>query len=183
VLTKAVVRSMLTQMLNIVLVNPEIPPNTGNIGRLCCAVGARLHLVKPLGFRLDDRYLKRAGLDYWEKLDLTVWDDLDSYLASVSPTKLVLTSSKRGEVYHKIGYTTQDHILFGPETTGLSLDIFNKFPSRIARIPIDLEKVRSLNLSTAAGIMVYEALKQLGELPVIRDARIKPDSATCRAGT
>ena len=76
-------------MLNVVLVNPEIPPNTGNIGRLCCAVGARLHLIQPLGFSLDDRYLKRAGLDYWDKLDLEVWNDLDAYLASVSPLQIV----------------------------------------------------------------------------------------------
>ena len=79
-------------MLNVVLVHPEIPPNTGNIGRLCVAAGARLHLVKPLGFRIDDRDLKRAGLDYWEKLDLVVWPDLDAYLASVTPDQVVVTT-------------------------------------------------------------------------------------------
>ncbi|MBI5251401.1 MAG: tRNA (cytidine(34)-2'-O)-methyltransferase [Desulfomonile tiedjei] len=152
-------------MLNVVLINPEIPPNTGNIGRLCCAVGARLHLVKPLGFRLEDRYLKRAGLDYWDKLDLAVWNDLETYLAATCPVQMVLTSSKRGEIYHNIGYKPGDHILFGPETTGLSMEMFERFPARIARIPIDLNKVRSLNLSTAAGIVVYEALRKIGELP------------------
>lgn len=152
-------------MLNVVLVNPEIPPNTGNIGRLCCAVGARLHLIKPLGFRLDDRYLKRAGLDYWQKLDVTVWNDLEEYLASVASEQIVLTSSKRGELYHLVNYRPKDHVLFGPETTGLDAELFNRFPARIARIPIDLRKVRSLNLSTSAGIVVYEALKQIGELP------------------
>jgi tRNA (cytidine/uridine-2'-O-)-methyltransferase len=152
-------------MLNVVLVNPEIPPNTGNIGRLCCAVGAILHLIRPLGFRLDDRYLKRAGLDYWPKLNVTVWNDLEEYLASVADERIVLTSSKRGEMYHRVNYRPEDHILFGPETTGLAVELFERFPSRIARIPIDLTKVRSLNLSTSAGIVVYEALRQIGELP------------------
>ncbi len=152
-------------MLNVVLINPEIPPNTGNIGRLCCAVGATLHLVRPLGFNLDDRSLKRAGLDYWEKLNLVIWEDIEKYLASVSPDRLVLTSSKRGEIYHEIEYRADDHILFGPETTGLSPELFKLLPSRVARIPIDLTKVRSLNLSTSAGIVVYEALKQLNAFP------------------
>ena len=152
-------------MLNVVLINPEIPPNTGNIGRLCCAVGAILHLVRPLGFNLDDRSLKRAGLDYWEKLDLVIWEDIEEYLASVSPDRIVLTSSKRGQIYHEIEYRADDHIVFGPETTGLSLELFKSLPSRVARIPIDLTKVRSLNLSTSVGIVVYEALKRLNAFP------------------
>jgi tRNA (cytidine/uridine-2'-O-)-methyltransferase len=152
-------------MLNVVLVNPEIPPNTGNVGRLCCAVGARLHLIKPLGFRIDDRSLKRAGLDYWKNVDLVVWEDLEAYVSSVPAEKVVLTSSKRGELYHLITFRRDDHILFGPETTGLSPDLFQRYPDRVVKIPIYLHKVRSLNLSTAAGIMVYEALRQTGELP------------------
>lgn len=153
-------------MLNVVLVHPEIPPNTGNIGRLCCAVGARLHLVKPLGFELDDKYLKRAGLDYWKYVDLVVWDDLELYLKSVEPERLVLTSSKRGRLYFKIAYQKGDHILFGRETAGLPAELFSRFPKRVASIPVDLGKVRSLNLATSAGIVVYEALRQLGTLPV-----------------
>jgi len=152
-------------MLSIVLVNPEIPPNTGNIGRLCCAVGATLHLIKPLGFRLDDRSLKRAGLDYWDKLDLVLWDDVESYLVSVPEERLVLTSSKRGELYHRVQYRRDDHILFGPETSGLEASLFQRFPNRIARVPIRFDKVRSLNLSTSVGIIVYEAMKQTGQLP------------------
>ncbi len=148
-------------MLNVVLVNPEIPPNTGNIGRLCCAVGATLHLVRPLGFNLDDRSLKRAGLDYWEKLDFVIWEDIEKYLASVSSDRIVLTSSKRGRIYNEIEYRSDDHIVFGPETTGLDLELFKSLPGRVARIPIDLTKVRSLNLSTSVGIVVYEALRQL----------------------
>lgn len=152
-------------MLNVVLVHPEIPPNTGNIGRLCCAVGARLHLVRPLGFRLDDRSLKRAGLDYWPKLDVKVWQDLEEYLKAVEPHRMVLTSSKRGEVYHLVKYHADDHILFGPETSGLPADLFERFPARIARIPILADKVRSLNLSTSVGIVVYEMLKQTDLMP------------------
>ncbi len=152
-------------MLNVVLVNPEIPPNTGNIGRLCCAVGATLHLVRPLGFNLDDRSLKRAGLDYWEKLDFVIWEDIEKYLASVSSDRIVLTSSKRGRIYHEIEYRSDDHIVFGPETTGLDLELFKSLPGRVARIPIDLTKVRSLNLSTSVGIVVYEALRQLDAFP------------------
>jgi len=152
-------------MLNIVLVNPEIPPNTGNVGRLCCAVGAILHLVKPLGFHLDDRSLKRAGLDYWRKVELVVWEDLENYLVAVPPERLVLTSSKRGDIYHRVQYGPEDHILFGPETAGLDADLFQRFPDRIARVPIRHDKVRSLNLSTSVGIVVYEALRQTGGLP------------------
>ncbi|HMK36549.1 MAG TPA: tRNA (cytidine(34)-2'-O)-methyltransferase [Desulfomonilaceae bacterium] len=154
-----------TNILNVVLVNPEIPPNTGNVGRLCLAVGARLHLVRPLGFGLDDRSLKRAGLDYWHKLDLVVWDTFRQYLSTVNPDDLVLTSSKRGREYYRLTYRTGDHILFGPETSGLQADVFERFPGRIARIPVNLDKVRCLNLSTSAGIMVYEALRQTGNLP------------------
>ncbi len=152
-------------MLSVVLVHPEIPPNTGNIGRLCCAVGARLQLVKPLGFRIDDRSLKRAGLDYWHKVDLVVWNDLESYLTATDPGRIVLTGSKRGEIYHQVRFSRDDHILFGPETSGLPPELFERFPQRVARIPIDLSKVRSLNLSTAAGIVVSEALRQTGTLP------------------
>lgn len=152
-------------LLNVVLVHPEIPPNTGNIGRLCCAVGATLHLVKPLGFRIDDRSLKRAGLDYWKHLELVVWPDLETYLSSVPSDRIVLTSSKRGEMFCNVTFTRGDHILLGPETSGLSPELFERFPHRIARIPIDHKKVRSLNLSTSAGIIVYEALKQIGGFP------------------
>lgn len=154
-------------MLNIVLVNPEIPPNTGNIGRLCVATGCTLHLVKPLGFNIDDRSLKRAGLDYWKKLDLKVWENFESYAESVKNCQVVLTGSKRGNLYTEISFKSGDHILFGPETTGLQERVYRLFPERVARIPIKLEKVRSLNLSTSAGIIVFEALRQLNALETI----------------
>lgn len=152
-------------MINVVLIHPEIPPNTGNIGRLCCAVHAPLHLVKPLGFKLDDRSLKRAGLDYWNKLELVVWEDLETYLGSLDPDQLVLTGSKKGHVYHTVPYKRNDHILFGPETRGLPSALFERFPQRIARIPIYLDKVRSLNLSTSVGIILYEALRVTDQIP------------------
>ena len=152
-------------MFNLVLVNPEIPPNTGNIGRLCVAVGARLHLVKPLGFHIDDKHLKRAGLDYWEKLDLVIWESLDQYLNCADPNRTILTGSKRGQIYYDLEFRPWDHILFGPETSGLNVALFDRFPSRIARIPIDLGKTRSLNLSTSVGIIVFEGLRQLKFVP------------------
>lgn len=151
-------------MLNVVLLNPEIPPNTGNIGRLCVAIGARLHLVKPLGFHIDDKSLRRAGLDYWKKLDLKVWDNFDSYARHVKPQQVVLTSSKRGHIYTELSYHADDHIVFGPETRGLDVLTLEMFPNRIAKIPIKLDKVRSLNLSTSVGIIVFEALRQIGTL-------------------
>jgi tRNA (cytidine/uridine-2'-O-)-methyltransferase len=152
-------------MFNVVLVNPEIPPNTGNIGRLCVAVGARLHLIKPLGFHIDDRSLRRAGLDYWKNVDLVVWENLEKYLESVDRDQIILTGSKRGDVYYNLKFNAWDHILFGPETSGLSQELFDMFPARVARIPINLQKTRSLNLSTAAGIVVFEGLRQLGHIP------------------
>ncbi len=151
-------------MLNLVLLNPEIPPNTGNIGRLCVATGTRLHLIKPLGFHIDDRSLKRAGLDYWKKLDLMVWEDFESYATSVRVDSVVLTSSKRGHIYTSVNFKPGDHIIFGPETSGLDQRFYDRFPDRIARIPIKLDKVRSLNLSTSAGIILFEALRQTGAL-------------------
>lgn len=152
-------------MFNVVLITPEIPPNTGNIGRLCVAVGARLHLVKPLGFQVNDKQLKRAGLDYWKKLDLVIWESVEKYLESVSPDQMILTGSKRGEIYYNLEFKPWDHILFGPETSGLSKELFERFPARIARIPIDLKKTRSLNLSTAVGIIVFEGLRQFNHVP------------------
>jgi tRNA (cytidine/uridine-2'-O-)-methyltransferase len=167
-------------VINVVLVNPEIPPNTGNIGRLCVAVGATLHLVKPLGFRIDDRSLKRAGLDYWEKLHLVVWENLESYLASVSPDQMVLTSSNRGDNWYEVEFASEDHILFGAETSGLPEVLYRRFPGRIARIPINKTKVRSLNLSTSAGIILCEALRQTGGLPGMK--RVSPRARNGKDG-
>jgi tRNA (cytidine/uridine-2'-O-)-methyltransferase len=122
-------------------------------------------LIKPLGFSLDDRYLKRAGLDYWKKVDLQVWEHIEEFLAGPGGERPALTSSKQGACYHQVSFRAGDYILFGPETTGLSAEMFTRFPDRIARIPVRPDSVRSLNLSVSVGIVVYEALKQIGGLP------------------
>ncbi len=152
-------------MISIALLNPEIPPNTGNIGRLCIAIGATLHLIKPLGFELDDRRVKRAGLDYWKRVDLRLWDDFESFSQVNDNGLFVLTTSKRGRPYHEIEYGADDIIILGPETRGLGPEMFAEYGERVARIPVLDGSVRSLNLSTAAGIIAYEALKQTGQLP------------------
>lgn len=152
-------------MISVALLNPEIPPNTGNIGRLCLAIGATLHLIKPLGFELDDKRVKRAGLDYWKRVDLRVWDNFDSFANANDHSCFVLTSSKRGDVYYEVQYKADDIIIFGPETRGLDSRMFQEYGHRVARIPVLERSVRSLNLSTAAGVIVYEALKQSGQIP------------------
>jgi len=143
--------------LHIVLFEPEIPPNTGNIARLCAATQTDLHLIKPLGFSLEDKYLKRAGLDYWEYVNISVWSDFAAYLAEAGKSRrLVMTSAKAGLGVHKFEFSNSDSLIFGPETRGLPADILQQSQFRV-RIPI-CNNVRSLNLSTAAGIVLYSAL-------------------------
>lgn len=143
--------------LHIVLFEPEIPPNTGNIARLCAATQTDLHLIKPLGFSIEDKYLKRAGLDYWEYVHISVWSDFAAYLAAAGQSRrLVMTSAKAGLGLHKFEFSNSDSLIFGPETRGLPADIFQQSQFRV-RIPI-CNNVRSLNLSTAAGIVLYAAL-------------------------
>ena len=143
--------------MQIVLFEPEIPPNTGNIARLCAATGTELHLIEPLGFSIDDKHLKRAGLDYWKFVKLYVWPNFNAYMQDGGMgRRLVMTSSKGGEAVHRFPYTPKDSLIFGPETRGLSQEIFNYGQGKV-RIPINKD-VRSLNLSTAAGIVLYAAL-------------------------
>lgn len=153
--------------MRIVLYQPEIPPNTGNIARLCAATATPLHLVEPLGFKIDDRHLKRAGLDYWPHVDLHVhphWAALEAALLSTGqPHRLILTSARGGQGLHQFPFQPHDVLVFGPETKGLPESIQALSLHRV-RIPIT-DKVRSLNLSTAAGIVLYEALRQTGGLP------------------
>ncbi len=145
--------------MDVVLFEPEIPPNTGNIARLCAATGTRLHLVGTLGFSLDDKYLKRAGLDYWPHVEKYVWPDMDAYLCEAGRgRRLVMTSSKRGMSLQDFVFSAQDSLVFGPETRGLPEQILSLSEHRV-RIPIR-SVVRSLNLSTAAGIVLYTALIQ-----------------------
>nr|WP_305046319.1 tRNA (cytidine(34)-2'-O)-methyltransferase [Geoalkalibacter sp.] len=149
---------------HIVLIEPEIPPNTGNIARLCGATGSVLHLVGKLGFSLDDRYLKRAGLDYWPAIDVQRWQSF-SELQSVFPSgRFWLTTKKAERSYHQVSYQTGDFLVFGKETQGLPDELLAAYPEQCIRIPIFSPLVRSLNLSTAAGIVLYEALRHTGRL-------------------
>ena len=149
---------------NIVLIEPEIPPNTGNIARLCAATGTILHLVGPLGFSLDDRYLKRAGLDYWEFVSLKIWPDLETLQAAASEGRFFYLSTKVERSYLEAGFQPGDYIVFGKETKGLPEELLRANPETSFTIPMPSEKVRSLNLSTSAGIVLYEALRQSGRL-------------------
>jgi len=148
--------------MRIVLYEPEIPPNTGNIARLCAATGTPLHLIEPLGFKIDDKHLKRAGLDYWPNVNLCVHPHWAAFEAACPLTRVVLTSARGGVPHHQFPFQPGDAIVLGPETRGLPESMFDLHPLRV-RIPV-LPAVRSLNLSTAAGILLYEALRQTGGL-------------------
>lgn len=155
--------------MHVVLFQPEIPPNTGNVARLCAAMRIPLHLIEPLGFRLEDRYLKRAGLDYWPYVELAVWPDIGSYLEGPGRYKrLVASSSRSGTSLQRFSFTCDDALLLGPETRGLPEEVLELASSRV-RIPI-FEKVRSLNLSTAAGILLVQAMGATGMLDALEQA-------------
>jgi tRNA (cytidine/uridine-2'-O-)-methyltransferase len=152
------------QPFNIVLIEPEIPPNTGNIARLCAATGTSLHLVGKLGFSTDDRYLKRAGLDYWKFVDLHYWQDLDAVKSRYPDSRYFYLSTKVARSYLEISFMPGDFIVFGKETKGLPEELLAANPDTSITIPMSSEHVRSLNLSTSAGIVLYEALRQSGGL-------------------
>ncbi|MDO3379780.1 tRNA (cytidine(34)-2'-O)-methyltransferase [Geoalkalibacter halelectricus] len=149
---------------HIVLIEPEIPPNTGNIARLCGATGTVLHLVGKLGFSLDDRYLKRAGLDYWPTIDVRRWESFGELQTAHPEGRFWLTSKKGTQSYHEVSFRPGDFLVFGKETEGLPEDLLAEHPEQCIRIPIFSPLVRSLNLSTAAGIILYEALRQTERL-------------------
>lgn len=149
--------------MHLVLFRPEIPPNTGNVVRLCAGMNVPLHLVEPLGFSLDHKHLRRAGLDYWPNVTLHVHQDWQDLLDHLGGARIVLTSARSGRDADQFAFTPDDAIVLGPETTGLPGELLAAHPHRV-RIPIS-DGVRSLNLSTAAGILLYEALKQTGTLP------------------
>jgi tRNA (cytidine/uridine-2'-O-)-methyltransferase len=153
----------LAKPFHIVLVEPEIPPNTGNIARLCGATGTILHLVGKLGFSTDDRYLKRAGLDYWSEVEIDYWEDLGSLQKEYPEGRFVYTSKKAPKSYLAMRFEPGDFIVFGKETKGLPEELIEANLEMSVRIPI-IGKVRSLNLSTSAGIVLYEALRQTGAL-------------------
>lgn len=147
--------------MHVVLVEPEIPPNTGNIARTCAATGTHLHLVGPLGFSLDDRYLKRAGLDYWPKVSIRYYENLAVFRAEHPEASLYLSTTKARRHYSEVRYQPGDFLVFGRETRGLPPELLAEFPSRCIRIPM-IDDTRSLNLSNAVAIVLYEALRQLG---------------------
>jgi tRNA (cytidine/uridine-2'-O-)-methyltransferase len=148
--------------LHIVLVEPQIPPNTGNVARLCAATGCALHLVEPLGFSIDDRALKRAGLDYWAALDVVLHPSLDEFLTQHTPAPVWLLSTRATRSYRCAPFAHGDALVFGKETAGLPAAALAANADRNLRIPMRAGAVRSINLATAVGIVTYEALASLG---------------------
>jgi len=148
--------------VHIVLVAPEIPPNTGSIGRLCVATGTPLHLVEPLGFTIDDRQLRRAGLDYWPHVELHRWPTWDAFLAGRPPGRLLCFAARASRTYTSIAYRADDLLVFGGESRGLPPEVREAHADATYAIPIASPHVRSLNLATAVAIVLFEGLRQLG---------------------
>ena len=146
-------------MFNVVLVEPEIPPNTGNIGRLCLATGSTLHLIKPLGFSIDDRELKRAGLDYWKEVDVRLWDSFEELRRTREPTdRFFFLTTKSDRAYYDVNFQPADFLVFGRETKGLPETLLEAHADELLTIP--MKGTRSLNLATAVGIVLFEAMRQ-----------------------
>ena len=148
-------------MLNIVLLEPEIPANTGNIGRTCVAAGARLHLIEPLGFSLSEKALKRAGMDYWKSLDVTTYIDYQDFLDRNPGAKVYMATTKAQKVYTEAAYEPDCYIMFGKESAGIPEEILVENKENCVRIPM-IGDIRSLNLGKSAAIILYEALRQNG---------------------
>lgn len=148
-------------MFNIVLVEPEIPQNTGNIARTCAATGAKLHIVKPMGFEIDDKKLKRAGLDYWHLLGVQYYENLDDFFETNKDGRFYYATTKGRHIYSDVEYSDGDFILFGKETKGLPESLLYENEKYCIRIPM-IDEARSLNLSNSVAIVVYEALRQTG---------------------
>ncbi len=146
-------------MLNIVLHEPEMPANTGNIGRTCVAAGVKLHLIEPLGFRINDKMLKRAGLDYWEHLDYAVYDSFADFLEKNPGAKIYMATTKAPKIYSEAHYEPDCYLMFGKESAGIPEEILVDYQDTCVRIPMNPE-IRSLNLSNSVAIVLYEALRQ-----------------------
>ena len=150
-------------MINIVLYQPEIPPNTGTIARTCAITGIKLHLIKPLGFSIDDKAVKRAGLDYWHLLDLEVHESIEEFLDKYGDEEIYLATTKTDKFYTDVSYSENAYIVFGKETAGLPAWLHDKYADTQITIPMKShEDVRSLNLSNSVNIVAFEALRQLG---------------------
>lgn len=148
--------------LNIVLVEPSIPPNTGNISRLCAATGSVLHLVEPLGFDLSEKQLRRAGLDYWKSVKLYTWPNIETFFKNNPNGQKWFFSTGGARNFYEAQYAPGDYLIFGNETFGLPDTLLEQHPENVCNIPIQLDHVRSLNLSNCASIVLYEALRQTG---------------------
>ena len=148
-------------MLNIVLYEPEIPANTGNIGRTCVATGTRLHLIEPLGFKLNEKSLKRAGMDYWNDLDVTTYIDYQDFLGKNPGAKIYMATTKAHKVYTEVEYEPDCYIMFGKESAGIPEEILVEHEEDCMRIPMNGD-IRSLNLGNSVAIVLYEALRQNG---------------------
>lgn len=160
-------------MLNIVLVEPEIPQNTGNISRTCAATGSRLHLIKPLGFDISDRQLKRAGLDYWHLLDIRLYESLSDFFSRNEVRQKRLFSTKAPRCYTEVSYADECYLFFGKETKGLPEDLLFAHAEDCVKLPM-IEEARSLNLSNAVAVGVFEALRQLDFLHLKQWGKMKP---------
>ena len=147
--------------MNIVLLEPEMPANTGNIGRTCVATNSRLHLIEPLGFKLNEKMLKRAGLDYWDKLDVTVYSDYQDFLDKNPGAKIYMATTKAHQIYTEVHYEPDCYIMFGKESAGIPEEILLDNQENCVRIPM-WGDIRSLNLSNSVSIVLYEALRQNG---------------------
>ena len=148
-------------MLNIVLYEPEIPANTGNIGRTCVATGTRLHLIEPLGFKLNEKSLKRAGMDYWNDLDVTTYIDYQDFLGKNPGAKIYMATTKAHKVYTEVDYESDCYIMFGKESAGIPEEILVEHEEDCMRIPMNGD-IRSLNIGNSVAIVLYEALRQNG---------------------
>ena len=152
--------------MHIVLVEPEIPPNTGNVARLCAATNTRLHLIGPLGFELDDKQLKRAGMDYWQQVDWRHWANWSAFQERLPPSpRLWFVESNGPKLYTEVSYALEDYLVFGRETAGLPKTLLEQNRERWVRIPMFNPDSRSLNLSNCVAIVLFEALRQQGFLP------------------
>ncbi|MFA9423025.1 MAG: tRNA (cytidine(34)-2'-O)-methyltransferase [Sedimentibacter sp.] len=149
--------------LNVVLFEPEIPQNTGNIARTCATTGSKLHLIKPLGFSVKDKYLKRAGLDYWNLVNITYYENFEEFEVNVKDKEVFISTTKESRFYTDVKYTDDCYIIFGKETAGLPDYIHQKFLNNRIKIPmIDNVNARSLNLANSVNIVMFEALRQFG---------------------
>ncbi len=149
-------------MINICLFEPEIASNTGNIGRTCLLTGSRLHLIRPFPFRLDDKSLKRAGMDYWKDVDLVIHDSLIDFLQYVGESRIFLSTTKTNKYYHEVKYMDGDFIVFGSESCGLPDELREYYSENCIKIPMLSTTTRSLNLANSVSIILYEALRQNG---------------------